>query len=232
MCSPESGIERHKRNLKSVETLFSFPRLQESTNLRSQPPFPKSTKMEQHHHPWEALDVDLEDENDSLSQTHSQSILKRCSSRLSQTQTLTFQSQPSKQSSPPPLIPGPAGALQAAMHRRTQHIHTSLLRPQEHQEPLPTQEFIRRVVENPHHHDDHDFATNPWLFALDFLRLQGFIYFMDFENVNWWFMSCFIYLFMFFFQGNGVVARTTLSSIKNGLNTDRVAQVCVNYCRN
>uniref|UniRef100_A0A7N2MRT3 Homologous recombination OB-fold protein OB-fold domain-containing protein n=1 Tax=Quercus lobata TaxID=97700 RepID=A0A7N2MRT3_QUELO len=135
--------------------------------------------------PWEALDIDLDDEEEN----HSHSllpILQRCS------QTLTTQSQSQSQtskskSSSPPLIPGPAGDLQSAMHhrRRTQ------------EELVPTQEFIRRVVENPHRHDDHDFSTNPWLCALDFLSHQG----------------------------NGVATRTTLSSIKNGLNSERVAQV-------
>ena len=83
----------------------------------------------------------------------------------SQTLTTQSQSQTSKsKSSSPPLIPGPAGELQSAMHhrRRTQ------------EELVPTQEFIRRVVENPHRHDDHDFSTNPWLCALDFLSHQGF----------------------------------------------------------
>ena len=36
--------------------------------------------------------------------------------------------------------------------------------------------------------------------------------------------------FFVFFQGNGVATRTTLSSIKNGLNSERVAQVLINYC--
>ena len=36
--------------------------------------------------------------------------------------------------------------------------------------------------------------------------------------------------FFLFFQGNGVATRTTLSSIKNGLNSEKVAQVLINYC--
>ena len=145
-------------------------------------PKPKMEAEEEEEHnpnpcPWEALDIDLDDEEDnhSSSSPHSHShshshpllpILQRCS------QTLTTQSQSQSQtskskSSSPPLIPGPAGELQSAMHhrRRTQ------------EELVPTQEFIRRAVENPHRHDDHDFSTNPWLCALDFLSRQGFIFY-------------------------------------------------------
>lgn len=143
-------------------------------------PKPKMEAEEEEEHnpnpcPWEALDIDLDDEeeNHSSSSPHSHShshshpllpILQRCS----QTLTTQSQSQTSKsKSSSPPLIPGPAGELQSAMHhrRRTQ------------EELVPTQEFIRRAVENPHRHDDHDFSTNPWLCALDFLSRQGFIFY-------------------------------------------------------
>ncbi|KAJ4981636.1 hypothetical protein NE237_032473 [Protea cynaroides] len=62
------------------------------------------------------------------------------------------------------LIPGPAGALQAAMHRhayiREQNISCS-------QERIPTQEFLRRVHEV--EDGDEDFRTNSWLCALHFL---------------------------------------------------------------
>lgn len=148
-------------------------------------PKPKMEEEEEQHNPnpcpWEALDIDLDDEEEnhssSSSSSHSHSllpILQRCS------QTLTTKSQSQSQtsklkSSSPPLIPGPAGELQSAMHhrRRTQ------------EELVPTQEFIRRVVENPHRHDDHDFSTNPWLCALDFLSHQGYIFYLiDFESVN------------------------------------------------
>lgn len=153
-------------------------------------PKPKMDEEEELQHnpntnpcPWEALDIDLDDEEEnhssssSSSHSHSHSllpILQRCSQTLttkSQSQTQTSKSK----SSSLPLIPGPAGELQSAMHhrRRTQ------------EELVPTQEFIRRVVENPHRHDDHDFSTNPWLCALDFLGHQGFIFYLiDFESVN------------------------------------------------
>ncbi|PQQ15483.1 uncharacterized protein Pyn_28876 [Prunus yedoensis var. nudiflora] len=40
------------------------------------------------------------------------------------------------------------------------------------EEPIPTQEFVRRVVEVGDDHDA-DFTANPWLCALDFLTKQG-----------------------------------------------------------
>lgn len=51
------------------------------------------------------------------------------------------------------VIPGPAGAVQSVMRNRRRD------------DPLPTQEFLRRV--------DHDFNTNPWLWALQSVRSQG-----------------------------------------------------------
>ncbi|KAK7320179.1 hypothetical protein RJT34_04914 [Clitoria ternatea] len=86
------------------------------------------------------------------------------------------------------LIPGPAGAVQAVMLQRS------------HEEALPTQEFIRRVVQS---ESDGDFNTNPWLSALQFLRSQqdGTV------------------------AGDDVTYGTPLSSIKNHPNAERVAQV-------
>ncbi|MED6173504.1 hypothetical protein PIB30_060114 [Stylosanthes scabra] len=102
--------------------------------------------------PWEKLDVDDSD---------LPSFLRPCKrfhsdSNSSQSQTLI------DADSAPPLIPGPAGAVQAAMrHRRSRD-------PLE--EPLlSTQEFIQRVIQNSHE-SDHDFTTNAWLSALHFLR--------------------------------------------------------------
>ncbi|TKY61069.1 C17orf53-like protein [Spatholobus suberectus] len=57
------------------------------------------------------------------------------------------------------LIPGPAGAVQAVMRNRRRD------------DPLPTQEFIRRVGRE----SDRDFNTNPWLCALQFVRSQGMV---------------------------------------------------------
>ncbi|GAU12799.1 hypothetical protein TSUD_72850 [Trifolium subterraneum] len=59
----------------------------------------------------------------------------------------------------PPLIPGPAGAVQAAMiQRRTLGSSNT----------LPTQEFVRRVLQNPHD-TDLDFNSDPWISAVQFL---------------------------------------------------------------
>ncbi|XP_045820284.1 homologous recombination OB-fold protein [Trifolium pratense] len=62
-------------------------------------------------------------------------------------------------SNSPPLIPGPAGAVQAAMmQRRTLGSSNT----------LPTQEFVRRVLQNPHD-TDLDFNSDPWVSAVQFL---------------------------------------------------------------
>ncbi|RDX91245.1 putative protein C17orf53, partial [Mucuna pruriens] len=57
------------------------------------------------------------------------------------------------------VIPGPAGAVQAVMRNRRRD------------DPLPTQEFLRRVDRE----SDSDFNSNPWLSALQFLRSQGMV---------------------------------------------------------
>ncbi|MED6156033.1 hypothetical protein PIB30_010959 [Stylosanthes scabra] len=108
--------------------------------------------------PWEKLDVDDSD----LS-----SFLRPCKRFHSHYDSDSSQHQSQSQTlidadSAPPLIPGPAGAVQAAMmHRRSRA-------PLE--EPLlTTLEFIHRVVQNGHE-SDHDFTTNAWLSAFRFLR--------------------------------------------------------------
>lgn len=67
------------------------------------------------------------------------------------------------------LIPGPAGAVQAAMQRRTRGDSCFYVGDEE---PVPTQEYIRRVMENGDEEDD-DFGGNQWLCALDFARGLG-----------------------------------------------------------
>nr|KYP67448.1 Uncharacterized protein C17orf53 isogeny [Cajanus cajan] len=57
------------------------------------------------------------------------------------------------------VIPGPAGAVQAVMRNRRRD------------EPLPTQEFLRRIDSE----SDRDFSTNPWLCALQYVRSQGLV---------------------------------------------------------
>ncbi|KAL6183290.1 hypothetical protein ACLB2K_044701 [Fragaria x ananassa] len=99
--------------------------------------------------PWEEqLDI-----NDDVSELPSFSL--RPCNHLASSPSPNPQSKPS--SSSPPLIPGPASAVQAAMHRRS-HTHSD--------EPVPTQE-LRRVVENGDEEDD-DFAADSWLRALEF----------------------------------------------------------------
>jgi hypothetical protein len=57
------------------------------------------------------------------------------------------------------LIPGPAGAVQAAMmQRRTLGSSNT----------LPTQEFVRRALQNPHD-TDLDFNSDQWISAVQFL---------------------------------------------------------------
>ncbi|XP_059642180.1 uncharacterized protein LOC132284127 [Cornus florida] len=169
--------------------------------------------------PWEALDIDDSDlpsllrpckrQNQSLNQTnhnhtsHSQSVLQPCSRSqpTPKTQSQTLGSQHSLPHfdlppSPPPstsrrIIPGPAGAVQAAMLRKTRDNQN---RGGENP-PIPTQEYIRRAVEEGNE-DDGDFKCNPWLCALEFLR-----------------------------RDDGVLPITPLSSIKKCLDISRVDQV-------
>ncbi|KAI4351028.1 hypothetical protein L6164_005417 [Bauhinia variegata] len=175
--------------------------------------------------PWEALDIDDSDISSFLRPCKRHHRDRSTDSPLKTTDTAatTSQSQPNHQLNPqsstetlansqsllhfpepepsapsPCLIPGPAGAVQAAMQRRVLGDHGF---NRMEGEPLPTQEFIRRVVENGDEHD-HDFNTNAWLCALDFLRRGGMI--VDYE---------------------GEAFGTPLSSIKEHLNVERVGQV-------
>lgn len=59
-----------------------------------------------------------------------------------------------------PLIPGPAGAVQSAMIQRRTLGSSNI---------LPTQEFVRHVLQNGHD-TDLDFNSNPWLSASHFLQ--------------------------------------------------------------
>ena len=53
------------------------------------------------------------------------------------------------------------------------------------EDQIPTQEFIRRVLQNGDQQDD-DFTNNPWLSALEFVREQGvtLLLILGFEIVN------------------------------------------------
>ncbi|CDO98345.1 unnamed protein product [Coffea canephora] len=68
------------------------------------------------------------------------------------------------------IIPGPAGAVQSAMlqknrDREREHLFSSQTSDSN---PIPTQEYIRRAVENAPEFDD-DFSSDPWLSALQFI---------------------------------------------------------------
>lgn len=56
-----------------------------------------------------------------------------------------------------PLIPGPAGAIQAAMYARRSTPNTPL---------IPTQEIVRRVLDHGSTETDPDFNSHAWLSAL------------------------------------------------------------------
>ncbi|CAH1435584.1 unnamed protein product [Lactuca virosa] len=65
-------------------------------------------------------------------------------------------------------IPGPAGIVQSAKLRKTRDME-NILGQEEH--PMATQEYIRRVVENPE--EDDDFQGSPWLSAIEFVYSDG-----------------------------------------------------------
>lgn len=111
--------------------------------------------------PWEELDVD--DDSELIAFT-----LRPCNRAASHSLESNTPRQPTRS---PTAIPGPAGAVKAAMQRRTEsHRHHGA--HQEGQAVIPTQEFVRRVVENGDD-EDADFAADPWLSALDFVTNQG-----------------------------------------------------------
>ncbi|KAJ0463018.1 putative recombination protein [Helianthus annuus] len=133
--------------------------------------------------PWEeSLDVDDSD-------LHPLTVLRRCATTTTTTasqpqtldsspspsqtvnthpQTLTLASaqhpqSPSSSQSPPQsrTIPGPAGIVQAAKLRKSRDSVN----------PMATQEYIRKVVEDPE--EDEDFKRNPWLSAVEFVHADG-----------------------------------------------------------
>ncbi|GMI76568.1 hypothetical protein like AT1G48580 [Hibiscus trionum] len=101
--------------------------------------------------PWEALNLD--DSDSDLP-----SLLRPCNRK-----TL----EPSRSSAN--LIPGPAGAVHAAMLRKLRDNNNSFCIGED---PLPTQEYIRRAVLDPGA-DDVDFSRDPWLSSLEFIRREG-----------------------------------------------------------
>ncbi|XP_077210574.1 nuclear localized protein [Tasmannia lanceolata] len=119
---------------------------------------------------WEALDVDDSDlySNVQLStpSSHLSLSLQPCSKfpRPSQPQSTLNTTNPATLDSdissipPPRLIPGPAGAIQAAMHRQS-------LNPQSN-----SQHNLGRLELDA---EDQDFKQNPWFCAMDFLAIEA-----------------------------------------------------------
>ncbi|KAK4735849.1 hypothetical protein R3W88_010110 [Solanum pinnatisectum] len=159
--------------------------------------------------PWEALDVDDSDLHSLLrpckrlhqnpnpstsTSTSSSPVLLTPPSRTPETSQLGS-SHYQLQSPPQRLIPGPAGAVQAAMLQRThdRQCHSSISSQRDN--PIPTQEYIRRAVENSTEFD-YDFQSNPWLCALEFVGAE-----------------------------NGKIPCTPLSSVNKCLEAVRVDQV-------
>ncbi|KAE8710692.1 putative Cysteine-rich RLK (RECEPTOR-like protein kinase) 8 [Hibiscus syriacus] len=101
--------------------------------------------------PWEALNL-----GDSDSDIPS--LLRPCKRKS------TESTRPS-----PNRIPGPAGAVHAAMLSKLQNNINSFCIGKE---PLTTQEYVRRAVLDSDV-DDGDFSRDPWLFALEFIRREG-----------------------------------------------------------
>ncbi|XP_075480587.1 uncharacterized protein LOC142521244 [Primulina tabacum] len=153
--------------------------------------------------PWQDLDIDDSD---------LPSLLRPCKRRRSPPpaaspvppenvhRSLLSPHSISKTASSSRTIPGPAGTVQAAMLRKTLD-RSSLVNPDDsidcsdNDAVIPTQEYIRRAVENSAEFDD-DFARPPWISALRFLGAE-----------------------------NGVNPGTPISSIKKHLEAGKVNQV-------
>ncbi|XVF09460.1 hypothetical protein REPUB_Repub07fG0094600 [Reevesia pubescens] len=122
--------------------------------------------------PWEALDVD---------DSELPSLLRPCkrkpqNSALPTPKKRNLQPQLPNPNSPslssPTLIPGPAAAVQAAMLRKLQNKSNPFCNGDD---PLSTQEYIRRAVEDPGPEGD-EFSRDPWLFTLEYIDRQGLGY--------------------------------------------------------
>ncbi|PPS19377.1 hypothetical protein GOBAR_AA01176 [Gossypium barbadense] len=119
-------------------------------------------------HPWDTLDID-DCDLPSLLRPCNHKPLKSPPPFSLISQSLSPTSNSSLPSSPN-LIPGPAGAVQAAMLRKIHYNNNSSCIGED---PLPTQEYIRRAVVDPAAADD--FSRHPWLFALEYIRREGLV---------------------------------------------------------
>ncbi|CAN4088738.1 unnamed protein product [Withania somnifera] len=133
--------------------------------------------------PWEALDVDDSDlhsllrpckrlhRNPNLSTSTSSSPAPP--SRTLETSQLEVDNSHHQLQSPPQrLIPGPAISVQSAMIQRTYDRQCNSYISSQGDNPIPTQEYIRRAVENSTDFD-YNFQSNPWLCALQFVGAEN-----------------------------------------------------------
>ncbi|KAH6825784.1 nuclear localized protein [Perilla frutescens var. hirtella] len=162
--------------------------------------------------PWEALDLDDSD---------LPSLLRPCKQRRSKSPATTTAAAENSLSQPPPsqpplenhaqqlqqplppsssgrvAIPGPAGAVHAAMLRKNLDYENNNY--SNHQTGndgvLSTQEYIRKAMDDTAEFDD-DFSRHPWLSALQFLGAE-----------------------------DGLIPTTPINSIKKCCNGDKVVQV-------
>lgn len=150
--------------------------------------------------PWEALDVDDSDLSSFrrppkrrqalIDPPISSSFLRPCSRRSSQPASQHPSPRSPNTVSPPPLepppareeakgerrIPGPAGAVRAAMQRRARRSEEGFPRgggeEEEDASAIPTQEYIRRALENGDE-EEGDFTLDPWVRAVEFVSRRG-----------------------------------------------------------
>ncbi|KAL1563608.1 homologous recombination OB-fold protein [Salvia divinorum] len=150
--------------------------------------------------PWDALDLDDSDLPSLLRPCKLQrSVFPSSSPVAAETPSL----QPTSEQPPPTTslrhrsIPGPAGAVHAAMLRKYHDSkkHNSSDHDKGNDDLLSTQDYIRKALDNTPEFDN-DFSRHPWLSALQFVGAE-----------------------------DGLIPTTPISSIKKCLNGDKVVQV-------
>ncbi|KAI4374477.1 hypothetical protein MLD38_012466 [Melastoma candidum] len=168
--------------------------------------------------PWESLDVDDSDLASFLPPNPRLfPPLAPCSSRPA---SASIPSPSSPSPVPTPIftdgkrpryevkIPGPAGAVQSAMRRRSEKGFD--LEEDEEREGIRvvgTQEYLRRAVEcgsdqeDFHFEEDNEGGSGAWFRAIEFVRERGLV------------------------EGDGVTIGTPLCNIKRGVALDKVSQV-------
>ncbi|KAL8478623.1 hypothetical protein ACS0TY_030490 [Phlomoides rotata] len=164
--------------------------------------------------PWEALDLDDSDLPSLLRPCKRRQPTSSPAASVAAVKPLSQPENHPEQEQPPPsaacrsrTIPGPAGAVQAAMLRKNidrqnqnftdnQDDNCEGFNGKIHNNGvLSTQEYVRRAIEDTAEFDE-DFTRHPWLSALQFVGAE-----------------------------NGLIPSTPISSIKNCGNSDKVNQV-------